>query len=253
MRYIIQAFTLAFLSALPATLLYAQDKGETVFQTSTLSALMEGVYDGNTTFAELRKEGDFGLGTLNGLDGEMVGFGGAFYQITADGKAHEIPDDAVTPFAVVTFFEPDKTVSIDGPLGCAELEKYILEQLPSDNIFYAIKIDGKFESIKTRSVPRQSEPYPPLAEVVKKESVFELENAEGTIAGYWFPEYLSGVNAAGFHFHFLTADKKTGGHVLDCRVGKVKMGIDYNDDLQISLPKTENFLDADLTGTTKQQ
>lgn len=253
MRYIIQALILTALCSLPGACLHAQDKSETVFQTSTLNALMEGVYDGNTTFAELRKEGDFGLGTLNGLDGEMIGFDGAFYQITSDGKAHKIPDDAVTPFAVVTFFEPDKTVTIEGPLGCKDLEKYILEQLPSDNIFYAIKIDGKFESIKTRSVPMQSAPYPPLAEVVKRESVFELENAEGTIAGYWFPDYLSAVNAAGFHFHFLTADKKTGGHVLDCMAGKVKIGIDYNDDLQISLPKTENFLDADLTGAAKEQ
>jgi acetolactate decarboxylase len=253
MRYIIHALILTFLSTIPGAFLHAQDKNETVFQTSTLSALMEGVYDGNTTFAELKKEGDFGLGTLNGLDGEMVGFGGAFYQITSDGKAHEIPDDALTPFAVVTFFEPDKTVAIDGPLGCGDLEKYILKQLPSDNIFYAIKIDGKFESVKTRSVPKQSEPFPLLAEVVKIQSVFELENVEGTIAGYWFPDYLSAVNAAGFHFHFLTADKKTGGHVLDCRAGKVKIGIDYNDDLQISLPKTENFLDADLAGAAKEQ
>jgi acetolactate decarboxylase len=252
MRYIIHAFILAALCLFAGASLHAQDKGETVFQTSTLSALMEGVYEGNTTFAELKKQGDFGLGTLNGLDGEMVGFGGAFYQVTSDGKAHEIPDDAVTPFAVVTFFEPDKTASIDGPLECRELKKYILSLLPSDNIFYAIKIDGRFESIKTRSVPKQSEPFPPLAEVVKKESVFELENAEGTIAGYWFPEYLSGVNAAGFHFHFLTADRKTGGHVLDCRAGKVEIGIDYNDDLQISLPKTENFLDADISGAPKQ-
>ena len=250
MKYI-NAFILIVLCSFAGASLHAQEKGERVFQTSTLSALMEGVYEGNTTFGELKKEGDFGLGTLNGLDGEMVGFGGKFYQITSDGKAHEIPDDAVTPFAVVTFFEADKTVSIDGPLECTDLEKYILSLLPSDNIFYAIKIDGRFESMKTRSVPKQSEPFPPLAEVVKKESVFELGGVEGTIAGYWFPEYLSGVNAAGFHFHFLTADEKTGGHVLDCKAGKVRIGIDYNDDLQISLPKTENFLDADISDVSK--
>lgn len=250
MKYI-NAFILIVLCSFAGASLHAQEKGETVFQTSTLSALMEGVYEGNTTFGELKKEGDFGLGTLNGLDGEMVGFGGKFYQITSDGKAHEIPDAAVTPFAVVTFFEADKTVSIDGPLECKDLEKYILSLLPSDNIFYAIKIDGRFESMKTRSVPKQSEPFPPLAEVVKKESVFELGSVEGTIAGYWFPEYLSGVNAAGFHFHFLTADEKTGGHVLDCKAGKVRIGIDYNDDLQISLPKTENFLDADISDASK--
>ncbi|MGD9652398.1 MAG: acetolactate decarboxylase [Candidatus Dadabacteria bacterium] len=49
----------------------------------------------------------------------------------------------------------------------------------------------------------------------------------------------------------MTADEKTGGHVLDCKAGKVRIGIDYNDDLQISLPKTENFLDADISDASK--
>jgi acetolactate decarboxylase len=34
-----------------------------IFQTSTINALLESVYDGDVTFAELARHGDLGLGT----------------------------------------------------------------------------------------------------------------------------------------------------------------------------------------------
>ena len=43
-----------------------------LFQASTVSALLDGAYDGDLTFADLASQGDTGLGTLNGLDGEMI-------------------------------------------------------------------------------------------------------------------------------------------------------------------------------------
>jgi len=60
-------------------------KSNTLFQTSTISALLEGVYDGETTYKALKQYGDFGLGTFDGLDGEMIGLEGKFYQVKADG------------------------------------------------------------------------------------------------------------------------------------------------------------------------
>ena len=44
-----------------------------MFQRSTINALMQGVYDSNTTFeGELKSYGNFGLGTVWALDGEMI-------------------------------------------------------------------------------------------------------------------------------------------------------------------------------------
>jgi len=230
-----------------SALAHAAYAGDVIFQTSTIGALMEGVYDGNFTYGELKRHGDFGLGTLNGLDGEMIGLGGVFYQVRSDGKVSVVPDGAMTPFAAVTFFEPDRSLTLAKPLTCNELENYIETLFPSKNIFYAIKVDGSFDYIKTRSVPRQKKPFPPLTEVVKHQSYFEFNDIKGTMGGFWFPAYVKDINVAGFHLHFITEDRQAGGHVLDCTVSSVKIEIDYSRDLDLSLPETSGFYNADLT------
>ncbi|HVY55248.1 MAG TPA: acetolactate decarboxylase [Thermodesulfobacteriota bacterium] len=222
--------------------------GDVIFQTSTLDALMAGVYDGNFTFGELKKHGNFGLGTVNDLDGEMIGLDGVFYQVKSDGKVSAVPDDAKTPFAVVTFFEADESLPLYKKLRCNELESYIESLLPTKNILYAVKIAGRFDYVKTRSVPRQQKPFPPLTEAVKHETYFEMKNVKGTMAGFWLPDYVKDINATGFHLHFITDDRESGGHVLDCTTKDVKIEIDYSRGLDISLPDTSGFYNADLTG-----
>jgi len=69
---------------------------EKVFQVSTIKALLAGVYDGEVTFGQLKQQGDLGLGTLNGLDGEMVAVDGRFYQIKTDGVAYPVSDQTKT-------------------------------------------------------------------------------------------------------------------------------------------------------------
>jgi acetolactate decarboxylase len=142
-----------------------------VFQSSTINALLKGIYDGDVTFGELKRNGDFGLGTINGLDGEMIGLAGTFYQIKADGVAYPVEDSVKTPFSVVSFFAPDDTLELDTADSYTQLKRHIDGLLPSQNIFYAIRIDGNFKYIKTRSVPGQQKPYPPLVEVVKEHSL----------------------------------------------------------------------------------
>jgi acetolactate decarboxylase len=250
-KIIFQRLTIAITVMLIfAALARAGDESDTIFQTSTIGALMAGVYDGDFTFGELKKHGDLGLGTLNGLDGEMIGLDGVFYQVRSDGKVVVVPDTDMTPFAAVTFFEPDRSIRLAKESSCEELESYIETLFPSKNIFYAVKVEGSFDHVKTRSVPSQKRPYPPLTEVVKRQSYFELNNVKGTMAGFWLPSYVKDINVAGFHLHFITEDKESGGHVLDCTVSDVKIEIDYSRDLDLSLPETGVFYKADLTGTS---
>jgi acetolactate decarboxylase len=221
---------------------------EVLFQTSTLGALLEGVYDGNMTFKELKTHGDLGIGTFNSLDGEMVELAGEFYQIKADGIAYPVDDSMKTPFSAVTFFEADESVVLGNASDYNQLEQYLDSLLPTENIFYAIKMEGVFDYIKVRSVPRQVEPYPPLVEVVKSQSIFEFHDAAGTIAGFRCPSYVEGINVAGYHLHFITADRKAGGHLLGCQMRNVKVEIDYTPEFYMALPSDNEFYNADLAG-----
>lgn len=232
----------------------AADRNQPIlFQTSTIQALMTGVYDGDFSFGELKKHGDFGLGTFEALDGEMVAVDGQFYQVKSDGKVYPVSPAQKTPFAEVAFFKAEKTLDLSEPLDLKQLEQRLLSRLPSANLPYAIKITGKFAYIKTRSVPRQARPYPPLVEVAKKQAVFEFKDVDGVIVGFHHPQYLAGVNVAGYHFHFLTVDRRAGGHLLDCRIKQAKAELSQMNDFHLRLPGAESFYRADLSGDKKQE
>ena len=227
---------------------HPQENKDILFQTSTINALLEGVYDGEITFQELKQHGDFGLGTVNCLDGEMIGLEGKFYQIKADGIAYLIDDSMKTPFACVTFFEPDKSVLLDEPINnYGQLRGYLDNLLTTKNIFYAIKIEGVFRYLKTRSVPKQNKPYLLLAEVVKNQPTFEFHNVAGTIVGFCCPAYVEGINVPGYHLHFITRDKKAGGHLLESQMQNVKIEIDYTSEFYMVLPEGGEFYKVDLT------
>ena len=207
-----------------------------LFQTSTIDALLEGEYDGDVDFAELEGRGDFGLGTLDALDGEMVALDGDFYQIKVDGRAYEIDRRAKTPFAVVTSFEPNLSRTLAAPIDfdgfCNYLDRLVGDEAPC----CAVRLDGRFEYVKTRSVPRQRKPYPPLVEVVRDQPTFELRDVRGSIVGFRFPSYAQGLNVAGYHFHFITEDRSAGGHVLEFRMERGELSVDREADLRLELP-----------------
>jgi acetolactate decarboxylase len=219
---------------------------DVLFQTSTINALMEGVYDGATTFADLKKNGDFGIGTFTALDGEMIGLDGAFFQVKSDGTVTAVPDDARTPFAVVKHFSPGAIVPISGSRDLAGLMRELDALLPTKNTFYAIRIEGTFPRIKARSVPAQRKPYPGLAEAVKNQSVFEFGDIRGTILGFRSPDFVQGINLPGYHFHFISADRKSGGHLLDCLIEGATVALDETGDFHLLLPENDDFRRSDL-------
>ncbi len=218
-------------------LLYAHSSGHSVFQVSTYHALKQGMLEGETTFGEVKKHGDFGIGTLNGLDGEMAALNGEFFQIKADGSVHSIADDERTPFAVVTFFRSDKKVSLPRINNMKELQSALDHiQADGDGVF-AARVSAKFEHVKVRSVPRQEKPYPALEEALKYQTEFELKDVQGTLVGFRFPKFMDGVNVPGDHFHFITDDKRAGGHVLDCSAENANLEIAVISSLWLRFPR----------------
>jgi len=204
-----------------------QSPRDVLYQVSTLSALSGGDYDGRVPFRVLKSHGDFGLGTFDRLDGEMVAVDGRFFRVQANGLVSDAPPDETTPFAAVTHFKSDDTLRLTGGASCATLMTLLEQRLPSREMLYAIRIGGSFSWLQTRSVPAQHPPYVPLAEALQEQVVFTLSDIDADMVGFWLPAVLQNVNAAGFHFHALARDWSSGGHVLDCQVDHATIEIDY--------------------------
>jgi len=219
-----------------------------VTQISTYPALERGLYDGDVTYAELAQAGNFGIGTFDGMDGEMIALDGQFYQARSDGSVRPAEEALETPFATVAFFTAEQRLQAAEPLASYDqLKAYLARVAPPANRPYAIRIDGSFAYIKIRSVPRQSEPYPSLADVVAQQVTWERKNIGGTLVGYWFPEYLSALNAPGYHLHFISDDRQVAGHLLECSLDGATIALDTLDQVTLRLPQTAAFAAADFT------
>ena len=223
---------------------------EVLWQTSTISALLEGVYDGEVTVEELVSHGDLGIGTFDALDGEMAVVDGTVYQVDGDGKVHRPPPETKTPFAAVTFFDADRVLTADGAIEFDDLKVLIDRAAPAKNVPLAIRITGTFARVKTRSVPKQTKPYPRLVEVTQNQPTFEFADARGVMVGFRCPPYVEGINVPGYHLHFLTRDRTGGGHVLELTVETVWIEIDETPALHVALPTGEAFGTAAITGKT---
>jgi acetolactate decarboxylase len=112
-----------------------------------------------------------------------------------------------------------------------------------------VRIDGRFESVRARSVPRQSPPYRPLTEVVADQHLFELADVEGSMVGFRFPDHADGIEISGYHLHFIDSARERGGHVLDFRAAEAHVAVDPSSDLRVELPPgvelTAEHLDLD--------
>ncbi len=225
-----------------------EDHPGTAFQTSTLRAMLDGAYEGEVSFAELARHGDFGVGTLNGCDGEMLAIEGRFLRADAEGWISEVPPDAQTPFAVLTYFHPQRRIEIDRPLDFDGLTAEVEDAVGSAEIVHAIRIDGHFASVRCRSVPKQSKPYRPLSEVLADQRVFSLpspgapdgggerDGVEGTMVGFRFPNLGLGIGVPGYHLHFITRDRTRGGHVLGCDSERIAVEIEDLSELHVETP-----------------
>jgi len=235
-------FLCLFLMNLPAL---GQD---TVMQVSTIDALVAGLYDGTMSCGRLLGYGDLGIGTFDRLEGEMIVLDGTVYQVKEDGRVYTPDLNMKTPFASVCRFKADDTIALKKGMRFDELERMLDTVISNKNLFYAIKITGTFTYMKTRSVPAQEKPYPPLAEVTKDQRVFEMKNISGTIVGFRCPPYVKGINVPGYHLHFISGDHQRGGHILDLETGTGICAIDRCNRFFLVLPtEGDAFRGVDLS------
>src|SRR5258708_17520935 len=186
-----------------------------LFQVSTSGALVQGIYERAVSSSFLLHYGDFGLGTFENLDGEMVVLDGAIYQARSDGKVLNITDDVGTPFAVVTQFTADQDQTIESASSFEEITKICDQYRDSDNLFYAFRIDGRFAHIHTRAMKATLDGLP-LAKAAAIQPEFDFTDVDGTLVGIWTPQLSIALNIAGYHFHFLSEDPANRGDLLEC-------------------------------------
>lgn len=218
-----------------------------LFQVSTSNALVQGVFAGAITVGELRSHGDFGLGTFAGLDGELLMLEGTCYRAGFGGQVTTVDDHREVPFALVTRFIPDREKRVEAVPDIHALTAEVDRILPSENLFAGVRIDGTFGSLMMRAAcPAQYGEG--LLEATRHQSEFQADDIEGTLIGFWAPEYSRAVSVPGYHFHFLSGDRTMGGHVLDVRSGPLIVYLQTESDVHLAMPETAEFLAADLTG-----
>jgi acetolactate decarboxylase len=222
-------------------------KPDAVTQGAIFNALLAGQYDGTFTSKEVASWGDLGIGTFDGLDGEMIVVDGQTYQADVKGRIRLLTT-YTTPFATLKKFSPDICFQLDQPLTMDLLKAEIDRRIPDKNHVYAIRVTGKFSAVTVRSVPRQNKPYPLLTEVVKTQPVFEHRDLTGDVVGFRVPEYAQGINVAGYHFHFLNQAKDVGGHVLALETAGVQVSLDRANGWHIMLPDNDAFRSWDGKG-----
>ncbi len=207
-----------------------------LFQTSTIEALLGGAFDGDVSLSEILEHGDLGLGTLNGLDGELIIVDGLAWKADGDCALIHADGSLRTPYAVVVPFGPASPVTLPTRLPYSELGQAVRHRLEDMTSPTAVRIDGHFRHVRVRSVPKQRRPYPRLADALAEQRIRDLHDVPGTMVGFCFPDALDGIEMIGWHLHFATDDRTRGGHVLDFALEHGIAHVDAATDLKVELP-----------------
>ncbi len=218
----------------------------TVFQVSTATALVQGVYQGCVTVGTIKRHGNFGLGTYDSLDGEGLMLDGRVWHAKADGSVVEASDGETAPFWVSADFKADRSAILSSVTGWDDLCAQLDRMRRSANLFAAVRIDGTFDRITYR-VACKAAPGVGLVAATSHQAEFGMDKVEGTLLGFWSPSYARNFNVPGYHLHLLSRDRQRGGHVLGVQGHNLSVQIMDADNLAVALPHSGAFLEADLS------
>ncbi|MEE0939296.1 acetolactate decarboxylase [Methanobrevibacter sp.] len=223
---------------------------DSMYQVSLMQAFMHGEYDGVITVGDLKKHGDIGLGTFEGVNGEMIILDGVVYQAAADGSINVMNDNEKIPFATITKFDEDGKIDNINASNFNDLTSQLNKEIEKygTNNMYVIKIKGDFSNITVRSVEKQEKPYKEFTDVAAvDQKVFNHTDQTGTLVAVYFPEYMNELNMHGWHLHFMSDDKTKGGHVLGFNGFKGSGQIDEIHEFNMILPTDDSFKTMNFT------
>lgn len=234
-RLVLALFISAVISVLAASLLPTTAQAYVaawVDQIGTYNSLTSPNYTGLVPVKSFINDQTLGIGTFDHLDGELVMVGGVAYRVGTDGTPRPITSTATTPFFEAINFAPDWSGPVAPGTTCANLLNAVNALAQTDRGIVAVRVRGTFSDLVTRSVAAQTTPYPPLADAVAKQAVFQLGSRKAVLVGFRTGADFAGIGAPGLHLHGITADRTAGGHVLSCVTGN---------DVQLSVQRAAGF------------
>ena len=235
-----------------------KEKGNAkMFQVSTLQALALGYSRAVITVGELMKHGDIGLGTFEDVNGEMIVIDGHCYRADEKGDVSEADGEIGVPFSSVTFFKADRSCEL-GSIGSIEklgelLDLRIEEQFGL-NSMHIVRIDGSFKRVSARSESGYRAHHVTLKDALSEtQKDFRFDNVNGTLVCVYYPDYMDGINASGWHLHFISENRKLGGHVFDLSLEKGTAYFDTITNIELTLPHGPAFDTYALKGASKDE
>ncbi len=215
------------------------------YQVSTLTALSLGYSKSVITVEELLSHGDTGLGTFEDVDGEMIVLDGKCYRALNDGNVVPAENDRGVPFAAVCEFKSHRSEELGKVDTIEDLKNWLTLAVEEEfglNSMYAVRIDGEFSKVDARSESGTKAHHVTLKDALSvTQRAFIFENIKGTLVCVYYPDYMDGINAAGWHLHFLSDDKKYGGHVFDVSVIKGNANFNRIANVEVRIPDTPAF------------
>ena len=221
-----------------------------LYQFGTMQMLVESLLDGFVTPKEILSKGDIGIGTGEGIDGELIILNGKAYKVDVNGKIIQLNDDFPIVFANIHQSDFHFLNHFDD-ISLKDLRTQILNQVNTTNLFFSVLISGDFSNVKTRSAAKSTKPYPGLAEIAKHQTVFKSSKIQGHMIGYFTPILYQGAGVPNYHQHFISNNLDFGGHVLDAYANSVDVKIQIFNGLDLTLPvESKAYKTANLNNLT---
>ena len=227
-----------------------------MYQISTLQALALGYTRSVVRTDELLSHGNTGLGTFEDVNGEMIVIDRHCYQAAEKGSVTEMPPDTGVPFASVANLQGDRVFTLSEIPDIEHLKMELNLKIEEDfglNSMHIAKIEGDFERVDARSESAYRSHHVELKDILgKTQKSFCFEQIRGTMVCIYYPDYMDGINAPGWHLHFISEDRKWGGHVFDLQMRRGEVFLDKISRIEIQLPSEPAFDTYSLKEASQQ-
>ena len=228
-----------------------------MFQVSTLQALMLGYSRPVITVSELLKHGNTGLGTFTDVDGEMIVLEGCCYRAMENGDVVPAEPDRGVPFSSVCNMTESEPLEFGRMENVSQLKVELNNFIDSRfglNSMHMVRIDGEFDLVDARSESGYESSHVSLKNILAKtQKAFQFEHIRGTLVCVYFPDYMDGINASGWHLHFVSEDRKHGGHVFEIVMASGKGAISKINSIELKLPDEPVFDTYSLKQASEQE